>query len=167
MKDEAGYENQVMETKDRGNHSGFGFHTNLKIGYAPTNQIAIFLKSENAFFNGEYEIGHTGVSGIGASYYMQPESPSWYFSAGIGYSTWNPPLYPPFEVLFEDYNYLGFGLRGAVGYEFARHYSAELNVLWSNPARDKPWIPSHDGYDYDLTIINSFSFGLTINALGY
>jgi len=167
MKDEAGYEDEVMESHDRGDYHGYGVYSNLKIGYAPTDQIKIYLESENTYFRGEVEIGHTGVSGIGVGYYLKPESPSWYMSAGIGYSTWNPPLFPPFEVLFEEYNYLGFGLRGAVGYEFARHFGVEFNFMWGNPTRDKPWTPAHDGYDYDLTIINAMSVGLTINALGY
>jgi hypothetical protein len=59
----------------------------------------------------------SGVTGIGASYYFKPTSPSVYINAGIGMSM---------------RNIIATWVIGGIGYEFTRHWSVECDVMWGN-----------------------------------
>ena len=109
----------MRETSDRENE--FGLQTDFKIGYAPNNFLQIYWMSKVSWF-----IAH-GVAGLGISYYFKPESPSPYLTGGLGYSSWTTP----FEVGAEAW--YGPGLSVGVGYEFFRHWSAEVNLSWGKP----------------------------------
>ncbi len=145
----------------------------LKIGYGVSNQLLLFWTSENILFGDDYDNGITlhGIDGIGATYYLNPSSPSFYFSTAFGYSTWNPPFYPPpwvwLEYLQSNNEYLGLGVIASIGYEFARHYSAELTFTWGKPTLDNPIIPEELACPYIKQVNNALSLSLTINTLGY
>ncbi|HUV06692.1 MAG TPA: hypothetical protein VMX75_03115 [Spirochaetia bacterium] len=66
--------------------------------------------------------------GAGLTYYFLPTSPSFYVNAGVGASIWAAASDDP-----SDYWY-GLGLMGGVGYEFSRHWSMELGIMWGNPS---------------------------------
>ena len=67
-----------------------------------------------------------GITGIGASYYFKPSARSLYINAGIGASSWVRGIT---DINTADRS-LGLGLMGGIGYEFARHWSVELGVMY-------------------------------------
>jgi opacity protein-like surface antigen len=125
------------------------FFTNFKIGYAPNNTLEIYYVSRVSWW-GETNMTYAlGLSAIAATYYTDTEAETGLsVSGGLGLST----LSAPFESGYGSSN--GFGLFGGAGYEFARHWSVELDVLYSTISES----------DADL---NSFGVRLTINVLAY
>jgi hypothetical protein len=115
------------------------FITDFKIGYAPTNQLAIYWTSKVAWFNttgnfsDEEFFTINGFGGVGASYFLKDTAPSPYFNVGIGYSSWSQLN---IENAEEAINAFALGLSAGAGYEFARHWSAEVNLTYGKPSND-------------------------------
>jgi hypothetical protein len=89
---------------------------------------------------------------VGVSYYLLPESPSAFFSGGIGFSSW----YAPFEE--ESDSLIGFGFFVGAGYEFTRYWNAEFDFVWGNPSDEEGGLK--------LTA-NTMTLAFRINVLGY
>lgn len=134
--------------------------TDFKLGYAPSNQFAIFwtskvswlrLKTEgNAFVPSSSFTVVNGMGGLGLAYYFQPEGPSPYLTGGLGFSSWGTPFEEGTDTLY------GSGLALGVGYEFSRHWSIEGGLVLGSP-KDA---------DFDYSI-DTMAIRLTINVLGY
>ncbi|MCX6601474.1 MAG: hypothetical protein NT025_07915 [bacterium] len=127
--------------------------TDFKIGYAPTNQLALYWMSKVSWFSMTYGLDDkvtttAGTAGLGASYYVQPRAPSAFVCGGIGYSTWSWPFEEDAE------SWMGLGLTAGGGYEFARYWNVEGNLIWGNPSKD--------GCETDFV-----TFKVTVNVLGY
>ncbi|OGC87987.1 MAG: hypothetical protein A2142_02080 [candidate division Zixibacteria bacterium RBG_16_48_11] len=104
--------------------------TDLKIGYAPTEQVEIYYSSKVSWFSvgdGDAVIFAYGFGSAAISYYFQPQSPTFYVSGGLGVAT----LSDPFEDDPETSS--GFGLFAGGGYEFARHYAVEFDLMYGLP----------------------------------
>ncbi|MGI9543374.1 MAG: hypothetical protein ACR2MX_08950 [Cyclobacteriaceae bacterium] len=137
--------------------SKVAFVTDFRIGYAPTDQIAIYWVSRGSWYNqeGVFSLGGdkvfviNGMAGLGGSYYLEPEAPCFFVNAAVGYANW----FTPFEDNPE--NNLGFGVGLGGGYEFSKHWSAELNLTGGKPSGD-------DGFS-----VNTWAARLTINYLMY
>lgn len=137
--------------------STVSFVSDFRIGYAPTDQIAIYWVSRGSWYNqeGVFSLGGdkvfviNGMAGLGGSYYLEPEAPCFFVNAAIGYANW----FTPFEDNPENNLGFGFGLGG--GYEFSKHWSTELNLTSGKPSGD-------DGFS-----VNTWAARLTINYLMY
>ena len=139
--------------------SDFALATDFKIGYAPTDQLAIYYFEKTGWFTmtnilDDDVIVASGVSGVGASYYFAPEAPSFLLSGGLGFASWSLP----FEDNGWEDTWYGFGLTAGVGYEFIPHLHAGLDFVWAQAQDNESGI--------DVTT-NAYAFLLTINATGY
>jgi len=134
----------------------FGLQTDFKIGGAPTDLIQIYYTNKVSWFGIENIYGNdviiaSGLSAVGVSYYSQPESPSSFFSGGLGFSSWAVPE--------EEANtWIGFGFYAGVGYEFARYWNVEFDLVWGNPSEEEAGLKA---------TTNAFTYSLMINVLGY
>jgi len=132
------------------------FMSDFKIGYAPTDQLAIYWTSKVAWFNSDFlseenNLAINGFGGVGASYFLETIAPAFYFNGGIGYATWSVLNT---ENADASINTFGLGLSAGVGYEFASHWSAEANLTFGKPK------------DGDFTV-NTTAVRFTINYLLY
>ena len=125
------------------------FVTNFKIGYAPSNTLEVYYINK-VFWWSETDITYTlSLSAIAVTFYTDTETETGLsISGGLGLSS----LSAPFETDLESSN--GFGVFGGAGYEFANHWTVELDVLYS--------AISESGVD-----LNSFGVQLTINVLAF
>lgn len=130
--------------------------TDFKIGYAPTDFWEIYYTSKVSWFGLESVSGDVtianGLGALGATYYFKPEAPSLFVAGGIGISTWSAPFESGSDT------WIGFGLFAGAGYEFARHFNVELDLLWGKPG------DSEFGIDVST---NALSVRVTVNALAY
>ena len=105
----------------------FSFMTDFKIGYAPSEQVEIYYSSKGSWW-GEDGITFLHSYGTAAiSYYFLPQSPSFYISGGLGFSSLSAP--------FEDNTDtdIGFGIFFGGGYEFVRHFAVEADLMYGQP----------------------------------
>lgn len=142
----------------------WGLQTDFVIGYAPTSRLQVYYSNKVSWFKISVVdvTAISGLTGVGASYFLNSQVPSPFLSGGLGVAVWDDP----FDEWFD--RSLGFGLWGGVGYEFARHCSAELDLVWGNPTHDYPTI----GEGGALTgtqewRISSISIMLMVKVLGY
>ncbi len=145
----------VSETSDRENK--LALNTDFKIGYAPNNTLAIYYDNKVSWFGITNALGEdvtitNGLSSLGVTYFFNQAAPSPFLSGGIGISSWAAP----FEENTDTWT--GFGLFVGGGYEFARHWSTEINLMWGNPSNEVSGV--------EITS-NSFSLMFTVNVLGY
>ncbi len=112
-------------------------NTDFKIGYAPTNTLAIYYDNKVSWFGITNAIGEdvtiaSGLTALGVTYFFKPDAPSSFVSGGVGVSSWALPLEdnPPDP-------WSGFGLFVGGGYEFAKHWSTEINLIWGNPSDEE------------------------------
>jgi hypothetical protein len=142
----------------------FGFMTNFKIGYAPSDIFEIYFAWKDSWFGskiyrllgdsmGEDVTMASGLWGLGVTYYFKPEAPSYFITGGFGLST----LSLPFESHSDTKE--GGGLFAGAGYEFRPHFNVELDLIWGRPEDFKLFgIQSHTSV---------LSVALTVNALAY
>jgi hypothetical protein len=134
------------------------FNTDFRIGYASSEQFALFYDNKVAWFSftnayNDDVIVSSGATAIGISYYLTQFTSSTYITGGIALASWSLP----FEDNAPD-PWQGFGIYGGVGHEFARHLSAELNLVYGNPGIDE------DGISISA---NTLSVMFTLNALAF
>lgn len=125
------------------------FLTNFKIGYAPSNTLEVYYISKVSWWSKTDITYALGVSAIAVTFYTDSETETGLsISGGLGLSA----LSAPFETDVESSS--GFGVFGGAGYEFANHWTVELDVLYSSI--------SDGGAD-----LNSFGVQLTVNVLAF
>lgn len=69
---------------------------------------------------------------VALTQYTRPLAPSFYYTVGVGFSTWDLP----FEEDAGD-PWIGLGLRGGVGYEFRSHFAVEVSLGWGEPSTEE------------------------------
>jgi len=153
-----------------------GFQFNFKIGFAPTDRLLFHLTTKASVFGEEHTGKTTGITGLGADYYLKPNPPSLYITGVAGLSWWGETLLAQ-QIIYESTGFHGFGISGGFGYEFSQHLSAEFSLNWGNPSESVAVPPdslfSHQkspappGYITADRTYYPLSIGLTINALGY
>lgn len=147
----------VNRTSVTASESKSPFVTNFKIGGAPSNQVLIYWSSKVNWFEMQNALGSTsdmtaGYGTISVSYYQQPVAPSFYFSGGLGFSSWNA------SSSAGNSNSSGRGLMLGVGYEFSPHWCVELSLGTGDPSRTESGVT--------LTTHTS-ALMLTINGMLY
>ena len=131
--------------------------TDFKIGYAPSEQLEIFYASKVSWFKVDYGVDKatvsTGVGGLGCSYSLKTLAPTWFLAGGLGFSGWSYPFEDPAPDPMQ-----GAGIYGGAGYEFNRHLTLEMDLMYGNP---------NHSYGGDKVTAKPFSVKFTINALAY
>jgi hypothetical protein len=132
--------------------------TDFTIGYAPSNQVMFFYSNRVSwigsqefdleFIRGEDSIT-SGISSLGARYYLSPNAPAFFFSGGLGPSVWNWMVERK----------TGTGVYFDVGAELSPHVDLKLSVVLGglNGNGDDP---------YQLTS-DVTTYAATFNLLGY
>ena len=134
-----------------------GFFTNFKIGGAPSNQMVVCWSAKVSWFsmlnalNDDITIT-AGTGTLAIIYFMEPSSPSWFITGGVGYSTWDTPFEEDSEA------WTGTGLFAGGGYEFSKHWNIEAGLNWGNPSKSESGITATT---YHTTLFFS------INVMGY
>ncbi len=136
-------------TSGGGSNTETGLNGDFKIGHAPTDQVAIYLTGKAT----SYPSGSSGVSTfvgvgcIGGTYFFKPDAPSLFVSAGIGSSV----IQSSSDFSSASSSTRGFGAFVGGGYEFARHWDVELNLMFGSPQSD----------------VSYFGFKVSINVLSW
>ncbi len=110
----------------------------------------------------------SGVAGLGASYHLKPNPPSFYVTGAAGFSTWTAPFEPDdWLVPFKDHarTWFGIGVIGGVGYEFRQYWRVEATALWGNPHESAD--VNDDGVNDMEVTSNSLSFLVLLTGLLY
>jgi opacity protein-like surface antigen len=109
---------------------------NLKIGYAPSNTLEIFYIVKMEWWGKSGETYSLGLLGAAFTLYLDNVSETdWFVSGGIGYASL-AELYLPTGNSASPSNETGFGLFGGVGYEFSKHWTVEVDLLYSSVSND-------------------------------
>jgi opacity protein-like surface antigen len=137
----------LSATSDRENKGAFA--TDFKIGAGLNEQFMIYYVARSSWVSVENKLWVFGtddvqivpldekitilsqVGGLGATYFLSEESSSAYFLGAIGLGSWSSPFESGGST------WLGIGLTGGVGFEFAKHWSAEATVSWSEPSDEE------------------------------
>ena len=117
----------------------FGFMTEFKVGYAPTNQLEIFYSDKGSWFDYFGSIALNGMGTASVNYYLKPEGPTFYMGGGLGFSTFTLPFENNSKVD------LGFGFYVGSGYEFTRHFAVQLDFMYGMPKEKS------GGFEYTFT----------------
>lgn len=102
--------------------------TDFKIGYAPSNDLALYWMSKVSWFSEEDILIANGFGGLGASYSLYSMTPGLFANGGIGLSTWTTP----FEQ--DSGGRTGLGLVAGIEYEFSSHWIFDVDLLWGRPS---------------------------------
>lgn len=118
--------------------SKLSLNTNFNIGYGFTEKIIVSYMNRVSFvfddvihrvdYAEPYSLvlGVIGITGIECSYFFSNEIKSFYTSIGGGLSVSRQPFATSYM------NQLGWGLSFAGGYQFNKHFAAELNLMIIN-----------------------------------
>lgn len=98
---------------------------NFKIGYAPSNSLEIYFTDNVHVFNYGGASFAVGVGGVGVTKYLKPEGTGFFVFGGAGMGM--------FMVLESGGgSNTGFGVIGGIGYDFAKHWNIQADVLYTN-----------------------------------
>jgi len=120
---------------DTADDSYSGIGTSFMIGGGITNQFALYYANDVEFFtvdgtdaygDSTSDIWIAGLTGIGLSYYFAPQAPSAYIGGAMGLSSMSNMSDSSVS------SYMGSGFSFTVGYEFARRFGVELNLMRSS-----------------------------------
>lgn len=131
------------------------FATGFQIGLNASEQVAVYYVQRTAWFNSNVTILPgpfggpltpqeasrvltQGTSGLGLTYFLRPQAPSFFLTAGIGLAWWSQvfeestsciklPIAVPCSSV------TGIGVTASGGYELTRLLSAEAFVMWGDP----------------------------------
>ena len=136
----------------------YGLATSLKMGWGITDQVALYYVQNDSWFR-DYSSGFepkettftVGISGIGATYFLEPTAPSAYILAatGVGY------IATPFES--GNLPNKGHAFLFGGGYEYEKNLTIEGTVLIAN----------YDSGSNPTVNLKSSALQITLNYLFY
>ncbi|MFA6903756.1 MAG: hypothetical protein WC236_11815 [Gallionellaceae bacterium] len=104
-----------------------GLATSFKIGAGITNQFALYFVRNASWFNTTYASREVhavaGISGIGATYFLEPAAPSVYVLGAVGGGDYAIPLESTFTTR------TGGAVMLGGGYEFDKNVMFEITLL--------------------------------------
>jgi hypothetical protein len=139
----------------------YGLATSLKMGWGITDQVALYYVQNDSWYREYYSSNSSsepkqstftvGISGIGATYFLEPSAPSAYILAatGVGYNA------TPFES--NNHRNTGHAFLFGGGYEFERNITIEGTVL----------IDNYDSGSNPPVNLKSSALQITLNYLFY
>jgi hypothetical protein len=102
--------------------SSFAVVTDFKIGYAPSDQILLYYVNKAAFTQDD-SYDAVGLSGVGVTYMLRPTTPSAFFTGSIGAGAGR-------DLIETSDPESGMGFSFGAGFEFARHWSFDGDVVF-------------------------------------
>jgi hypothetical protein len=103
----------------------FSIVTDFKVGYAPSDQLLLYYSNNAAFSRDDFDdFFLVGLSGGGVTYLMKATSPTPFVSGSVGVATLSSIV----EDTDAEYG-VGFSVGG--GFEFARHWSVDGQVIFA------------------------------------
>lgn len=123
----------------------FSLATNFKIGYAPSESFEIYYVNSVSWFGYASETFVNGASCVGITKYMNKEGKGLFFFGGVGFAS----LY---ALSGDSSSMNGFGVLGGIGYDIARHWSIQGDILYTN---------------LESGMASSMSFRISINILAF
>jgi hypothetical protein len=130
-----GYQTFSADVSDE-RQNKFAFGTDFRIGGGINEQFALYFDNRVSWFGvgeeqwTEGDIVAWSVTGLGASYYLEPEAPTVYVQGSIGYSGW------AWMDQLNEYGGHGFGFTAGAGYEFSPHAGIDAMLMWGKPEDD-------------------------------
>ncbi len=115
------------------------FVTRVDIGYASENRWSITFANVASILSIKHEtspgasLDRTIVLGMGGpavTFFLKPEAPSFYVSAGLGIAYHTDAL-----NLTSSKNSAGFGIGFGAGYEISRHFALDADMLLGYPKK--------------------------------
>ncbi len=130
--------------------SSFGFATSFKIGYGFSNQFLLYYVNDVSWFglDDTDDTFTTGGSSIGATYYIDENSP-YYITGAIGIGV--------FSNFTEGDGEMGSTFSIGGGYEISPHVLLEANFQHA----------SVEDFGYNNTDVSTNSFRFTVNYMWY
>lgn len=116
---------------------------NFKVGYAPSNSFEVYWASIVSYIASDSDSSAAGANCIAVTKYLKPEGRGLFFCGGIGAAYNN-------STEAGGPSYSGFGGFAGLGYDFAKHFYIQADVLYS----DVDWMPR-------------WAFRLTLNVLAF
>jgi hypothetical protein len=119
---------------------GYGINTHWIIYYQSLVNLVTESTLENEWTPLRNSLFSYGLSGVGATYFINKTSPSHYFNASVGLTNRTDTEVKWWDIP-ESGNGLGFSI--GTGYQFADRWSVEANLIYGNvkgkPIYDDPW----------------------------
>jgi hypothetical protein len=100
---------------------------NFKIGYAPSNSLEIYFTDNVHQFNYGGLSFAVGLGGVGLTKYLNPEGTGFFVFGGAGIG-----LFMVLESGGGSEN--GLGLIGGIGFDIAKHWNIQADVLYTSIA---------------------------------
>jgi len=109
----------------------FGVGTDFKIGYAPTDRLLLYYSNDAAFTgvpegSNQEGILATGLSGLGATYFLNLDQGSFYVDGAVGASARN--FISTDDGAVDSDTGFGFSIGG--GWEFAPHWLLDADLIF-------------------------------------
>lgn len=118
----------------KSDNTEFGLGSDFRIGGGINDQFLLYYVNRVAWIDFENYAGQSSLylnsyGGLGATWYVQPAAPSFFFSGLVGWTGMSA-----FDGDGE--SLVGFGAGAGVGYEFVPHWSVEASVHFGSPSDD-------------------------------
>jgi len=141
------------------NDSETGLATSFKVGGGITEQFSLYYVRSASWFNAPYSEGSntsdiyysSGLSGLGASYYFQKNTPSGYITGAFGIGDFAAPLEDDIDAD------TGSAFMVGGGYEIDKHIQLEITYLRT----------SIDSKTFNESDFKTSSLQLSLNYLWY
>ena len=119
-----------VTSSTQGEGAGWGLATDLKIGSQVSKSVQVYYLGRT-----NWTSEAPGISALGVTYVL-PSAPV-HISGGLGFATsWDSNYQGPF---------LGFGLTGGVGWEFADRWLLDMAVTYGAPKDASTWFAARAG----------------------
>ena len=147
---------QTLETSGGGinlsaNATSGGLATDFRVGAGLNERWLLYYTNQQVFFRAADTDFAQGITGAGATYFFQPQSPSLLIDFALGAGVlWNADA---------NESDSGFGVLLGLGYEFARHFQIKADWYYTELGKDTIG---------ETEVTASFgTFRITLNWLGY
>lgn len=113
----------------------FAVMTDLKVGYAPSEQIELFYTYKGTWFSAGLDATfHYVLHALAVNYFFKPSEPSTFLGLGVGKCDLSTPFSSdPF--IFGDASGLGFFV--SCGRQYTTHLAFALDLMYGAPQKDR------------------------------
>ena len=134
----AGLGYATVDQRLRGRAETVGLQTVFIIGAGVSDQVTISFTGLQFWGSDFPEVGLSSevelvfMPSVGVRYFLSPDAPSFFGALGFGFAFYDAP-----SGGFGIWGGGGFAPHLGLGYEFARHYSAELDLVYMFDSEEK------------------------------
>jgi hypothetical protein len=135
---------EAVGTPSSSSFNKTAFATNFKIGYAPSASFEVYLANVVSCYGVEGDSSASGATCVAATKYLNREGKGLFVCGGLGWA---------FEKSLQGAgSRSGFGAFGGLGYDIARHWNIQADVLYTSQEND---------------YIRTLGFRVTLNVLAF